>query len=630
MLSPVSPPERTHPAAVVQRQVRADHLPALPAVPRAVYVLAPHVDRLVVVRGDVDRGVPDEAVADAGGRPAALLGPYLDGAVLPPLLLVADDDPAHHPRPRGRGPHDVGIGRVRGGEAALAAPDVVPHAARDVVDAPHAEDPAVAGAAIGRLVLLVPEHVVGDRVVHRHVVHLRVREPLPEPRLRAVDRDREPLVVRHDHAVRVRGVDPHVVVVAAGRPRARRHVQRAPSVRRHRERGGEEVGLVLVIGRDHDARVVVRPPHRVAVAGDERPRAAPVLRAPQLAVLGGLAVPRNPVPRLQHRIDPLRVRWRDRHGHLAHRLLRQADRVVRSVQLLPRVPAVARHVQAPARAAARPPPGVDLELPRAREEDARVRRIHRDVRAPRVLVDEEDVLPALPAVGRAVDAPLRLRPVGVAQRAHVDDVRVRGMDDEARDPSGGFESHEGPRLPRVRRLVDALPDGDVAADLPFPRPRPDDVGIRGRDGERADRLHRLVVEHLVPVHAAVRRLVDAARGRAHVVGVRLAGNPRRRAEAVPLRADVPPPKRLVGGRIGSRLRRQRRDGRKREDEKREERAERSDAHVVPRRVERDECRKCAGKARCAGRARLTRPVGPVRRNGIPCLESGCGPPAGLS
>ncbi|MXX78914.1 MAG: Uma2 family endonuclease [Gemmatimonadales bacterium] len=183
------------------------------------------------------------------------------------------------------------------------------------------------------------------------------------------------------------------------------------------------------------------------------------------------------------------------------------------------------------------------------------------------------------------------------------------MDDEARDPSRGLEPHEGPGLSRVGGLVDALTDGDVAPDLPLSRPRPDDVGVRGRDGERPDRLHRLVVEHLVPVHAAVRRLVDPARGRAHVVGVRLAGDPRRRAEAIPLGTDVPPPERLVGGRIGSGLRRQRCDGRKGEDEKREKRAEGSDAHGVPRRVELDEYRKMCR----ASTVRRTSPADKTRR-----------------
>ena len=79
-------------------------------------------------------------------------------------------------------------------------------------------DAAVTGAPVRGLVLLVAEHVVRDRVVHGHVVHLRVREALAEPRLAAIDRDREALVVGDDHAVGVGVVDPHVVMIA-GRAR---------------------------------------------------------------------------------------------------------------------------------------------------------------------------------------------------------------------------------------------------------------------------------------------------------------------------------------------------------------------------------------------------------------------------
>ena len=80
------------------------------------------------------------------------------------------------------------------------------------------------------------------------------------------------------------------------------------------------------------------------------------------------------------------------------------------------------------RAAAGASPGVNLELPHAREQDSRVRGIHGDVRAPSVFIDEEDVLPALPAIEGAEDATLRLRAVAVTQRADEDDAGVSGVD----------------------------------------------------------------------------------------------------------------------------------------------------------------------------------------------------------
>ena len=62
-----------HLRLVVERQVRADHLPALAAVGRAVHVLAADVDRVVIVRRDVQRRVPHEAVPHALGRAVRLV-----------------------------------------------------------------------------------------------------------------------------------------------------------------------------------------------------------------------------------------------------------------------------------------------------------------------------------------------------------------------------------------------------------------------------------------------------------------------------------------------------------------------------------------------------------------------------
>ena len=529
-----------HAAPVVEAEVGADDLPGLAPVLRAVHVLAADVDRVVIVRGDENRGIPDEAVAHAVRRAPALLGPHLDGPVLAPVLLVAHHDAADHARPGRRGPDDVGVDRIGGGESALAAAHVVPHAPRNPGDAPLPHDAAVAGAPVGGLVLLVAEDVVGDLGIHRHVVHLRVGEALAEPGLAPVDRDGKPLVVRDDHAVAVPGVDPHVVMVAARSVLARDHVDRARAVGRDREGGSQEVRLVLVIGRNDHARVVVRAAHGVAVAGDEGPAAAPVGRAPDLAVLGLAALPRNPVAGLEHRVHALRIRGRDRDSDLAHRKSRQPELIVGSGELLPGVAAVAGDVQAAARSTAGAPVSVDLQLPHAGVQVAWVDGVERDVGAPGVLVHEEHLLPAVAAVHGAEDAPLRLRPVGMPKGADVDDVGIGRMDGEPGNAPGLLQPHERPAPPRVGGLVDALSHRDVAADLPLASTRPDDVGVGHGHAQRTDRLNRLVVENSVPVHAAVGGLVDAPGGRPEIVGVRVARDAGGRGEAVALGPDVAP------------------------------------------------------------------------------------------
>jgi hypothetical protein len=102
------------------------------------------------------------------------------------------------------------------------------------------------------------------------------------------------------------------------------------------------------------------------------------------------------------------------------------------------------------------------------------------------------------------------QPVRRAQRAREHNLRIRRIDDDATDSSGLFEAHPRPRLAGVRRFVDAFANRDVAADPRLAGARPDDTWIRRRHRQRADRLHRLIVEDLLPVDAAIDSLGDAA------------------------------------------------------------------------------------------------------------------------
>src|SRR5207247_8430853 len=111
--------------------------------------------------------------------------------------------------------------------------------------------------------------------------------------------------------------------------------------------------------------------------------------------------------RLDQRVDALRVAWRDRDGDLAERRLGQAM----PHDPLPGRAAVARHEDSAAGPAALSSPRLDVDLPRAGEESPRVVRIHREIGNSGVLVHEEDPLPGLPAVHRAVNAALLLRAV---------------------------------------------------------------------------------------------------------------------------------------------------------------------------------------------------------------------------
>jgi len=188
---------------------------------------------------------------------------------------------------------------------------------------------------------------------------------------------------------------------------------------------------------------------------------------------------------------------------------------------------------------------VDLQLPHAGEEHARIVRIHGDVRAAGVLVDEQHAVPRSAAVGRSEDAALRLRAVRVAERAGEDDVGVLRVDDHARDAAGPIEAHARPRFAGVGRLVDAIADRDVASDECLAGAGPDRVRIAGRNRQRANRLDVLIVEDRIPVGAGVAGFPDAARGRADVEDVRIARNPGDRDHAIADGSDVPELQRLV-------------------------------------------------------------------------------------
>ena len=366
------------------------------------------------------------------------------------------------------------------------------------------------------------------------MVHLGDGELLAIPGASAVGRNRDVAVVPDDHTVAVGRVDPHVVVVAARRL-AERHVHRGRSaVERFRERRTEEIRFVVAVGGHGHAGVVGLAARQLAVVGDDAPRLAAVVRAPQLAVVGRLAVPRHAVAGLDQSIDAARVARRDGEPHLAERLQREAV----GGELRPRGAAVARRVDPAPRPAALPAPGVDLDLPHPGEENPRVGRVHDDVRRAGTLVHEQHPLPGLPAVRRAVDPPLLLRPVAVPQRGDVDDVRIAGVDDDAGDAACVVEPHVLPGLAGIGGLVDPVADRDVAADPCFPCAGPHDVGVGRGDGERTDRLHRLVIEDRLPVHAAVGGFPDAARGRPGVVDALVARDAGDRGHAISHGADV--------------------------------------------------------------------------------------------
>ena len=106
------------------------------------------------------------------------------------------------------------------------------------------------------------------------------------------------------------------------------------------------------------------------------------------------------------------------------------------------------------------------------------------------------------------------------------------MDDDAADAAGFGEAHVLPGLAGVGGLVDAVAHDVARTDHPrLAGAGPHDVRIGRRERQRANRLHRLVVEHRLERRAAVGGFPDAARGGAEVVRRRIAGNADRGRDA---------------------------------------------------------------------------------------------------
>ncbi len=192
--------------------------------------------------------------------------------------------------------------------------------------------------------------------------------------------------------------------------------------------------------------------------------------------------------------------------------------------------------------------------PQGGVDDVRIRRVERHGRGARVLVLVKDHRPRPAAVRRPEDAALGVRAVRVAEDRGVNALRVTRVDGEARDLLGVAKAEMRPRFPRVRRLVDAVADGEVGPLQALAAPDVERVGARRGDGEGADRARGLVVEDRRPHASRVRRLPDPAVVRGGVEDVRVAGDAACRDGAPAAKRADHSPAHLREQRLGKRLR----------------------------------------------------------------------------
>ncbi len=421
---------------VIASKVGTDDLPTVAAIRGDVHKLAAHIDLVVVEGRDGDGKFPVEAVLHFRRRGAGnVIRPDLDFAVLVGALIETGYRATDAARTGAGGPDDVVIHGIGHGEAALASSHRVPRPARDVVAQEAAELQAVAGAAPRRAILPVAVNKVGDLVVDGDVIDLRDGQVNVVPGISTIDGNIHAAIVDHGHAIAIGGVDPHFVIVAAG---ISRHLgEGVAAIEGAGKRCGEKEHFVFVVRRNLRARVVMRAPAELPVGVDHFPIVAAVVGTPELPELAGAVGLGHAIACFNLRVHAVGIFFGDAHGDSTHGGVRQAM----SLQTLPGCAAVRGFEQAASLPAAGTAPGVDFDLPHASKKDFGIVGIHAQVRAAGVFVDEEDFVPGLAAIGGAIYAALRLRPVGVAERARQHDVGIARIDLHAANAAGFFQSH---------------------------------------------------------------------------------------------------------------------------------------------------------------------------------------------
>ena len=414
-------------------------------------------------------------------------------------------------------PRVVGIERdVR----ALASADVI-----EVVEA----DAAVKRRARDRhcrVVLLPRIEPVWHLVVGHDAVELRGRLVVDAgPGLAAVERDRRAAVVAVDHVQAVVGVDPVIVVVAVRQPDP---LERFAAIDRLHEWHVQHPDGVLVqrIGRDMNVVPGARPQDAVVV--DELPGLAVIIAAPQAALVDF---------GLDNRVNAVRAARGDRDANLADEF-RQA-----AAKLLPGIAAVGRFPDAARRATRLDEPRSATVLPHRGIHDARICRVHGEIRRAGLVVHLQHGCPGLAAIAAAVDAAFGVRAPDLALHRDIHDIGIRRVNDDLADLASFVEPQVRPAFARVGGLVYAVAvaRGD-AANRRLARTDVDDVRVGGSDADRADRADiEILVREVFPGDAGVLGLPHAAAGRAHVIELVVAGHARyRRNAAAAPGADLAP------------------------------------------------------------------------------------------
>src|SRR5579884_370459 len=478
------------PAFVVAGQVRADALPALAHIRGLEQILRGRVERVGIVRRGDDREGPLEPLGDVrGGMAHRVIRPWIDrigqaGALVEHrdvAAVVAADD-------------DVRVIGLDGQIAALATRGIEPVVPRKEVRL------AVRTEHERGVVLLGAIDAIGKMVVSYDVIDLGGRERLLGPGLAAVGGDCRTAVVGLDHCIGIGRVDPQIVIIAVAGTDTGEFLA---AVGRFEEADVQDIERVDGFGIGIEVIVVPGALAVFVVVVNALPGFAGVVGAED-----------SPVLRFHDRPDAVRLDGRDGDADLAQHAGRHA-RI--AAEIGPGGAAVGGLVELAAGSAAVEGIGGAPGLPGGRVERIGIVRVHAQVHGAGAVALEEDLLPRLAAIRGLVDAALRVGAPDVAERGHIDDVRIRRIDLDAGNVLGGFQTDVLPGLAAVRALVDTISCGDVAADVALAHAGVDHVGIGGADGDGADGGGlKIAVGDARPGRARVGGFPQSAAGRAEI------------------------------------------------------------------------------------------------------------------
>src|ERR1700733_148356 len=259
---------------------------------------------------------------------------------------------------------------------------------------------------------------------------------------------------------------------------------------------------------------------------------------PVRSAIVGAIDPDWPTLRGDRRIDTARVGGRNRHIDLD-------DIVGQTVphNLCPVVAAILRAKQTAVGARPRSVlPRTFLPLPHAGVHNIRMLGIDLHIRPAGVVVDEENLLEGLSAIGGAKDAALFIRSIWMSSDRDIHAVGILRIDCNLANGLSVAQPQMRPALAAVSRFIDAIAGRQIGPRQPLTARNIHYIWIGLRHGNRSDRARRLRIPQALPGSSGVRCFPDTAIHRSEVKRSRLARNPRQGAcSPSPHRTDLAPP-----------------------------------------------------------------------------------------